>query len=175
MIFESAVASTRVTSSATSSSLPVWKYVASDTLPNGTSPRLAWKMRPKKASDIDISDGMSSRRGSRSLIQSFEYVLSSSACGGPIRISPSTKRNSYWLAQDAAIFGNGNVASNGCASGYRATLCSQDGRRSANTAVASVATSPPPCDSSTLQCWLERVAFTSRTSRSNGPFAIGAQ
>ena len=40
---------------------------------------------------------------------------------------------------------------------------------------SSVATSPPPCDSSTLQCWLERLPFTSRTSRSNGPLAIGAQ
>src|SRR3954468_24459450 len=95
--------------------------------------------------------------------------------GGPIRTSPSTNRNSYWLAQDAAIFGNGIVSSNGFASGYCATLWSQDGRRSANTAVARVATSPPPCDSSTLQCWLERLAFTSRTSRSNGPLAIGAQ
>ena len=52
----------------------------------------------------------------------------------------------------------------------RRRWCDQDGRRSANTAVASVATSPPPCDSSTHQCWLERLAFTSRTSRSNGPF-----
>ncbi len=72
MIFESAVASTRVMSSAASSSLSVWKYVVSDTVPNGTSSRRAWKMRPKKASDIDISDSMSSLRGVRSLIQIFE-------------------------------------------------------------------------------------------------------
>jgi hypothetical protein len=41
-------------------------------VPNGTSSRRAWKMRPKKASDIDISDSMSSLRGVRSLIQIFE-------------------------------------------------------------------------------------------------------
>src|SRR5689334_24661264 len=131
-------------------------------------------MRAKNASDIASSDNASTLRGARSAIHSFEKV-SGGAAEPPRFGSPSTKRKSYCLTQGAATCGKGSVSSNGFAPGKLACACDHDGRRSANTAVASVEISPPPCDNSTHQCWLERLAFTSRTSRSNGPSAIGAQ
>src|SRR5258708_1692186 len=67
------------------------------------------------------------------------------------------------------------ICSNGLACGNVACWCAQDGRRSANTAVANVATSAPSCDSSTDQCCVDRLALTRRTSRSKAPCAIGAQ
>ncbi|MGX1332815.1 hypothetical protein AB7M56_007314 [Bradyrhizobium elkanii] len=79
------------------------------------------------------------------------------------------------MAQVILSFGKERSCSNGTAPGNPAGWCDQDGRRSANTAVASVATSPPPCVISTDQCWLERLALTRRTSRSNAPSATGAQ
>ena len=71
------------------------------------------------------------------------------------------------------LSGNGSIVSNGGAGGICAGWCDHDGRRTANTAVMNAATSPP-CDSSIIQCWVERVAFISRAVRSNVPRATGA-
>src|SRR4051794_24287478 len=92
--------------------------------------------------------------GTRSPIHNLEYALDGSACGTvPLKSGwPWMKRKSYWLAQVGAILGNGRICSNGFASGNAAGWCDHEGRRSANTAVARVATSPPFCVSSTLQC-----------------------
>src|SRR5437899_3305886 len=99
-------------------------------------------MRPKKASDIAISDNASIFRGTRSPIHSFEYAFGGASAGMPRNFgSPSTKRNSYCLTHDAAKLGYGRVCSNGVAPGNVACWYSHDGRRSAKTAVARVATS----------------------------------
>jgi hypothetical protein len=77
--------------------------VVSDTVPNGTSSFLAWKTRPKNASDIDISDSTSIFRGMRSPIHNLENALAGTARGAlPNFGSPSTKRKSYCLTQGAA-------------------------------------------------------------------------
>ena len=54
-----------------------------DTVPNGISSRRARNTRPKKASDIDISDSMSILRGVWSAIHCLEYASSGYAAGEP--------------------------------------------------------------------------------------------
>src|ERR1700722_17191525 len=132
-------------------------------------------MRPKNASDIAISDSRSIFRGVRSPIQHLENALAGASFFAPEKSgSPSTKRMSYWLGQEALILGKGRIWSNGVACGISTGWCDHDGRRSAKTAVASVVVSPP-CISSTHQCCDDRLALTRRTSRSKSPCAIGAQ
>src|ERR1700722_2786918 len=117
-------------------------------------------MRAKNASDIAISDNGSILRGVRSPIHSFENVLNGASLVAAAKSGlPSTKRKSYWFTHAAGLFGNGRSCSNGGAVGNGAGWCSHDGRRSANTAVAKVATSAPPCVSSTHQCCVERLAL----------------
>src|SRR6202041_2498175 len=133
-------------------------------------------MRPKNASDIAISDSASIFRGTRSPIHNLEYALAGAARGVALIFgSPSTKRKSYCLTHDIEILAKGSVCSKAVAPGNSAPWCDQDGRRSANTAVAKVATSPPSCVISTDQCCVDRLALIRRTSRSNGPRATGAQ
>ena len=54
-----------------------------DTVPNGISSRRARKIRPKKASDIDINDSMSIFLGMWSAIHCLEYASSGEAAGEP--------------------------------------------------------------------------------------------
>ena len=118
-------------------------------------------MRPKNASDIDISDSASIFRGLRSPIHSLEKALAGVVAGAPPNFgSPSTKRKSYCLTQDMARSGIGQgLLERRRAAESCACWCDQEGRRSAKTAVASVATSPPPCVISTHQCWRRAVGF----------------
>ena len=126
--------------------------------------------RPKNASDIDISDSVSILRGTWSPIHCLENALERHRRCLAVEIgSPSMKRKSYCCVHGRRYLRIRQACSNGTAFGNSACWCDHDGRRSANTAVASVATSPPPCVISTHQCWLERLALTRRTSRSNGP------
>ena len=58
-------------------------------------------MRPKNASDIDISDSTSIARGLVSPIHSLDNALAGSGWGAPPSCgSPSTKRKSYCRTHD---------------------------------------------------------------------------
>ena len=167
----SATASTRVMSSAASSS-DDGVEIGRDAIPCRTGSIRAAPETPGRRTHPTSTSATACRsfaaRGRRSTAWSTRRAARPPASRRN-SARPRRSGNHTGGSTSSACVGNERACSNGAASGKAACWCDQDGRRSANTAVASVATSPPPCVISTHQCWLERLALTSRTSRSKAP------